>query len=315
MMVKMRQVARAPIRAVAFSPPRGVVPGIEVITLETMRRRAGLREFRGPQRLGFDILVRIESGTTVHVVDLVPYDLARGDTLWVHAGQVQQWGDIEAIDGPVVLFVARALDPDTLLRIRATGMALRSRFATGPADPGRDLAWSHLRHCAAIATGVEQTLGGALVSRVLAALLLELVAGADTLVAGRRPPAEDFLRLRDAIEDGFTTEHRVAQYARRLGYSTRTLDRLARTTANTTAKALIDERVVLEAQRMLVHGDDPIAAIAGALGFDDPSNFSKFFTQRSGTTPAVFRRRARAHDQDVGGTTAVRHQPSANSSG
>ena len=264
-----------------------------MIDLETMRRRAGLREFRGPQRLGFDILVRIESGATVHAVDLVAYDLAPGDTLWVHAGQVQQWGDIGAIDGPVVLFMPRALDPDTLPRIRATGMALRSHFPTGPAGPGQDLAWSYLRHCAALATGVPEPLGAALVSRSLAALLLELVAGADALGAGRRQPAEDFLRLRDAIEDGFATEHRVAEYARRLGYSTRTLDRLARANAGVTAKALIDERVVLEAQRMLVHGDDPIAAIAGALGFDDPSNFSKYFTQRAGTTPAVFRRRAR----------------------
>jgi AraC-like DNA-binding protein len=131
------------------------------------------------------------------------------------------------------------------------------------------------------------------VARSLAALLLELVAGAAAPGTARCQPAEDFLRLRDAIDDGFTTERRVAAYARRLGYSTRTLDRLARANAGLTAKALIDERVVLEAQRILAHGDDTIAAIAGALGFDDPSNFSKYFTKRAATTPAAFRRRAR----------------------
>ena len=296
MMVKMRQADRPGIRAVQFAPPRDVVAGIEVIDLATMRRRAGLREFRGPQRLGFDILVRIERGATVHAVDLVAYDLAPGDTLWIHAGQVQQWGDIGAIDGPVALFTPRALDLDTLARIRATGMALRSHFLTGSAVSGQDLAWSYLRHCASLAAGVPEALGAALVARSLAALLLELVAVADTPGAARRQPAEDFLRLRDAIEDGFATERRVAAYARRLGYSTRTLDRLARANAGITAKALIDERVVLEAQRMLVHGDDPVAAIADALGFDDPSNFSKYFTQRAGSTPAVFRRRARGRE-------------------
>ena len=71
------------------------------------------------------------------------------------------------------------------------------------------------------------------------------------------------------------------------------LDRLARANAGLGAKALIDERVVLEAQRILAHGDDTIAAIAGALGFDDPSNFSKYFTKRAAATPAAFRRRAR----------------------
>jgi AraC-like DNA-binding protein len=269
------------------------VAGIEVIDLATMRRRAGLREFRGPQRLEFDLLVRIDSGATVHTVDLVPYDLASGDTMWIHAGQVQQWGDIGAIDGPVVLFTPPALDSDTRLRIRATGMALRSHFPTGSAGSGQDLAWSYLRHCGSIAAGVPEAIGAALVARSLAALLLELVARADAPGAARRQPDEDFLRLRDAIDDGFTTERRVAAYARRLGYSTRTLDRLARTNTGVTAKALIDERVVLEAKRMLVHADDAVAAIAGALGFDDPSNFSKHFTRRAGTTPAAFRRRAR----------------------
>lgn len=293
MTVKMRQANQSGIRAVQFSPPSDVLAGIEVIDLATMRRRAGLREFRGPQRLGFDLLIRIERGATVHTVDLVAYDLAPGDTLWIHAGQVQQWGDIGAIDGPVALFTARALDPDTLARIRATGMALRSHFPTGSAILRPDLAWSHLRHCASVAVGVPETLGAALVARSLAALLLELVAGADAPMATRRQPAEDFLRLREAIDDGFASERQVAGYARRLGYSTRTLDRLARANAGVTTKALIDERVVLEAQRMLVHGDDPVAAIADALGFDDPSNFSKYFAQRAGSTPAVFRRRAR----------------------
>ncbi len=292
-MVKMRQVDRHGIRPVQFAPRHEVVAGIEVLTLETMRRRAGLREFLGPQRLGFDLLIRIDSGTAVHTVDLVAYDLAAGDTIWIHAGQVQQWGDIGAIDGPVVLFTPPALDSDTRLRIRATGMGLRSHFPMGPGGSGQALGWSYLRHCAALAAGVPEALGAALVARSLATLLLELVAGAAPPGTAGRQPGEGFLRLREAIEDGFTTERRVATYARGLGYSTRTLDRLARTNTGMTAKALIDERVVLEAQRMLVHADDAVAAIAGSLGFDDPSNFSKYFTHRVGTTPAAFRRRAR----------------------
>ena len=113
-MVKMRHTDRTAIRAIQFAPPRDVVADIEVIDLATMRRRAGSREFRGPQRLGFDILFRVDQGAAVHTVDLVTYDLGPGDTLWIHAGQVQQWGDIRAIDGPVALFTPRAIDSDAL---------------------------------------------------------------------------------------------------------------------------------------------------------------------------------------------------------
>ncbi len=48
---------------------------------------------------------------------------------------------------------------------------------------------------------------------------------------------------------------------------------------------------MLEAKRLLAHGPDSVARIAGQLGFDDPSNFSKYFQHRTGTTPAAFRGR------------------------
>jgi AraC-like DNA-binding protein len=52
---------------------------------------------------------------------------------------------------------------------------------------------------------------------------------------------------------------------------------------------------VLEARRRLAHGRDPVARIAADLGFDDASNFSKYFQHRTGTTPAAFRERVRRH--------------------
>jgi len=39
-------------------------------------------------------------------------------------------------------------------------------------------------------------------------------------------------------------------------------------------------------------GDDPVATIARHLGFTEPTNFTKFFARRTGTTPADFRRTA-----------------------
>jgi AraC-like DNA-binding protein len=55
-------------------------------------------------------------------------------------------------------------------------------------------------------------------------------------------------------------------------------------------KHLIDDRVTLQAQRLLAHTDDPIAAIARQLNFTEPTNFGKFFTRHTGTTPSEFRR-------------------------
>jgi hypothetical protein len=82
-----------------------------------------VHEFVAPQRLDFDLLIRIDAGRAVHAVDFTSYALGPGDVLWVRAGQVQQWGTIADIDGPVFLFTPSAVDPEATELIRSVGVA------------------------------------------------------------------------------------------------------------------------------------------------------------------------------------------------
>jgi AraC-like DNA-binding protein len=65
--------------------------------------------------------------------------------------------------------------------------------------------------------------------------------------------------------------------------------------AGVAAKEYIDRRVLLEAKRLLVHGDQPAAKIAARLGFSSATNFSKFFRQRAGTSPLAADAERRRH--------------------
>ncbi|WP_238782687.1 AraC family transcriptional regulator [Streptomyces monomycini] len=105
--------------------------------------------------------------------------------------------------------------------------------------------------------------------------------------------SETFLRFRDAVERGFTRSRRVEDYARALGYSPRTLSRATAAATGVGAKEFIDRRVVLEAKRLLAHGDQTAARIAVRLGFADAANFAKFFQHRTGSTPISFRTEVR----------------------
>ena len=51
--------------------------------------------------------------------------------------------------------------------------------------------------------------------------------------------------------------------------------------------------MLLEAKRLLAHGDQPAAKIAARLGFSSATNFTKFFHQRTGTSPLAFRHAVR----------------------
>jgi AraC-like DNA-binding protein len=55
------------------------------------------------------------------------------------------------------------------------------------------------------------------------------------------------------------------------------------------AKAFLTQRIVLEARRLLVHSTAAVGTISDELGFDEPTNFVKFFRRETGVTPGVFR--------------------------
>jgi AraC-like DNA-binding protein len=102
-----------------------------------------------------------------------------------------------------------------------------------------------------------------------------------------------FEAFRQAVEDGFAHTHRVEDYARQLGYSVRTLTRASHGATGYGAKRVIQQRVLLEAKRLLVHTELTSTAIAGHIGMPDPATFGKFFRSQTGETPASFRNRVR----------------------
>lgn len=294
LMVKMGQ-QRSDIRQVRYSPPTSVTGDIEVNSLRGIRDRGGPREFLDPQRLDFELLIRVESGTALHTVDFTGFHLGPGDILWVRAGQVQQWGRVDDIEGPVVMFAPHTVADRTRDLIRAHTVRPRSHWSAADLDgsavePAVDL----LLTCAEHAVGERSELRQAALAHSLAVVLTELtLTEALGSTPAARPTHEAYGWFRDHIEQNFHRWHQVSQYADRLGYSARTLNRLARANTGLSAKQLIDERVVLEAKRHLSHADVSVAEIAELLGFDDASNFSSYFRRHTETTPATFRATSR----------------------
>jgi AraC-like DNA-binding protein len=58
-------------------------------------------------------------------------------------------------------------------------------------------------------------------------------------------------------------------------------------------KQLIDERVVVEQKRLLVHTEISVKELAERTGFDEPTNLVKFFRHHTGQTPTEFRQAQR----------------------
>src|SRR5690606_18577858 len=73
------------------------------------------------------------------------------------------------------------------------------------------------------------------------------------------------------VDENYTKGYSVVEYADQMHISTRTLSDLTNQTLNKAPSQIIQERIVLEAQRMLVHSNFNVNQIGYRLGFEDPS--------------------------------------------
>ncbi|MFB7636015.1 helix-turn-helix domain-containing protein [Streptomyces sp. NPDC056149] len=300
-MVNKRQDPRedaGAIREVPFSAPVGRPAGVEVLTLAELRERAEACQLSTPHRPGFHHLLALDRGRLIHSVDFREHLLTPGDLLWSRPGQVQHFGDLAGAEGRLVLFESDFLDPATATAARIEdwyGPAVRR--PEGAAARALDEALGHLHREFGALGGLPLEVHLDVLRHLLAVLVLRAAhqgGPANGPDGGTCEAGETYLRFRDAVERGFTRSRRVADYARSLGYAPRTLSRATETAAGVGAKEFIDRRVVLEAKRLLAHGDQPASRIADRLGFADATNFSKFFQRQAGITPIAFRAAVRA---------------------
>ncbi len=91
------------------------------------------------------------------------------------------------------------------------------------------------------------------------------------------------------IETHFRTLHMVSEYASLLNVSAGYLSEVVKVQSGKPAITHIQERLVLEARRLLFHSGQSLKEIAYDLGFSDASYFSRFFKRETGQTPAEYR--------------------------
>ncbi|NUP22170.1 MAG: helix-turn-helix transcriptional regulator, partial [Streptomyces sp.] len=246
-MVNIGQRERDAIPRVDFNARVGTPAGVEVMSLSEFRRRGG--GGNTPQRPDFHHLITTIRGTLKQEVDFTTYDAIPGTWLWVRPGQVQRWGDLSEVEGHLVLFESDFLDPATVVAARLETPGSPVQYDADD-DHGVDLAMEHLCHEFGAVGDSSLDVHIAVLRHLLSVLVLRL-ADQPGGHPGTTEDSDTFRRFREAVERDFTKTREVADYARALGYSPRTLTRATASAVGTSAKGFIDERVMLEAKRRL----------------------------------------------------------------
>ena len=91
------------------------------------------------------------------------------------------------------------------------------------------------------------------------------------------------------VEKNFKTKHSVAEYADLLYKSPKTISNTFKKLGEKSPLQFIQERITLEARRLLFYTDKDVSEIAYDLGFQDVQTFSRFFKKQEGSSPTNFR--------------------------
>ena len=98
-----------------------------------------------------------------------------------------------------------------------------------------------------------------------------------------------FESFNSLLEREFENHHSVTFYADQLGISQRKLSETTKNLLAKTAGQVIEERLILEAKRMLLYSPLSVKEIAFELGFEEHSYFTKVFRRNMRSTPSQFR--------------------------
>jgi AraC-like DNA-binding protein len=253
-----------------------------------------------PLRLPYHLLALTTAGHGTVEVDFVIQVCRPGTLLWIRPGQALRFGGQPGMDAALLTWEHDLLAAGDLAGVAVDDPTGPSRWQLAGEDEDAiiaefaQLAVDYARH----STG---TVAAALLRHQVAVLLLRIaLLAADEEVPGSSAESRTYARFRRHLEEGHQQTRRVEDYAARLGCSVRTLTRASLAVTGRTAKQTVDDRVALEARRLLACTSLSVAEIGRRLGFPEPTNFGRFFHREVGTSPGAFRAQATGRDPDPG---------------
>ncbi|HWS38340.1 MAG TPA: AraC family transcriptional regulator [Actinoplanes sp.] len=247
-------------------------------------------------------LVLSTDGPLLAEIDFVEYPSGPGTLLWVRPGQAVRFA--EPPDDPVtIVFRPGLFGPDELPGVRPDDPAGPARTPLVLPDP--EVFRAAFTHLITDTAGPPGPIGAALLRHQLAALLLRLRAHDPDSDVRTHVEGRTFERFRIRLEEGYPNTRRVEDYASELGCSVRTLTRASLALTGRTAKQVVDDRVALQARRLLAATSLSVAEVGRILGFGEPTNFGRFFHRETGLSPGQFR--GRFGDDRPAGIPGPRH--------
>jgi len=101
----------------------------------------------------------------------------------------------------------------------------------------------------------------------------------------------EFNQFQNLLNEHIFKSRQVQFYANKMNISTKKLNRITQELMNKPVKTYINDTLILEIKRLLLNTSLSIKEISYKTGFEDPTNFVKYFKKYTELTPIDFRKK------------------------
>ena len=278
-------------------------PNVPILGMEEFRKHSlqeavalqyhelvGNRRILKSHKHDFFMMLMFEYGEGTHTIDFQDYPIRNKEIHLLFPDQVHRW-DI----GPTAKATQLMLDRLFFERITPYLRFTKTQYMQHPTIALSEQAFECLSYefnAIKVELAQENPLKELLQARatVIASMISQEAERQfeDFKLFPTDPRITKFTNL---IEAHFKTQKGIAFYAQQLHISANYLNVLCKKKLHSAASQVIQQRVVLEAKRLLQSTDLSIKEIAYELNFGDHAYFSNFFKSQTGITPTEFKER------------------------
>ncbi len=268
---------------------------VEVIDLEklTIQKK---NYIINPHRTNFYHIFLFDYCQPIHFVDFKPIQVKPYSLLFIDKDRVHQFDQLLSYNGNLLIFTE-----DFFCRTESDTKFLKSSILFNDIDyqPFIALNKTNFQKYSAICESITEEmmlpnddLQPLLLKNLLQNFLIHAEREKRKQGYNERPKGADLdytLLFRDFLEQNFMKFKTVSEYANLICISEKRLGQATAKIVGKSPKEIINDRLLLEAKRLLVHTNLTIKEIGQELGFEDPAYFARYFKKNSKNTPVKFR--------------------------
>lgn len=246
-------------------------------------------------RSGFYHIIWFEDCNVTHLVDFQPINIRHNSLLFLNKDVVHRFDEKEKVKGKVLLFTDGFFckSENDINFLRQT-VLFNDLLEVSLVNTESHSTQFHtlLKLMIDEIQVVKDQFQGEILHNLLYNFLLfaERERRKQHFTKIKKGPDLDYVMLfKDLVEIDFKSQKQVTYYTKKIIITEKRLNKATTKTLGKTAKEIIDDRILLEAKRILAHTNESIKEIGYYLGFEEPTNFIKYFKKHTSITPTEFR--------------------------